>query len=199
MTGAVEICGLALARVGVEPIVAMDEPSAAGRACARVYDICRQVVLRSHPWGFAGRRVPLAQAAETTPGWRFVYLHPADCLLVRRVGLADRQDVAADLRSAWELGVSVNGHARTIVSNCPGAVIDYTADVTQAGLFDPAFIDCLAWRIAQDIAIPLSGRDNAWKIAKASYDEALASARAQDAQEAHAPPTPDAPWITGRW
>ena len=55
----IEICNLALGRIGVEEINRMDEASQPARICTRYFDFTRQNVLRRFPWTFATKRVQL--------------------------------------------------------------------------------------------------------------------------------------------
>ena len=81
----IEICNIALARIGVAPIESMDEASEAARACNQYYDFVRRNVLRKYPWTFATRPVTLAQIDETPPDYKFAYRYPSDALALRKM------------------------------------------------------------------------------------------------------------------
>jgi hypothetical protein len=210
VTSDVEICSLALTRIGHLPVMSLTGGASAPKAetlCALHYPICRDALLRSHPWNFAIMRSTLAQDS-TTPNHEFDYRHalPSDCLKV--------------LRTSWEAsgftGAAVYGfpgqsgyanetipyriEGRYLLTNESTVSIEYIARITDVAQFDDMFVDVLAQRIAAEIAMPLT--DNAslmqgiWKI----YAEKLAEARTNDAQEG----TPRAivdlsPWIQARF
>lgn len=46
----IEICNLALGRIGVDEINRMDEASQPARICTRYFNFTRQNVLRRFPW-----------------------------------------------------------------------------------------------------------------------------------------------------
>ena len=60
MASAVDICNLALQRLGAKSIGALTEDTTAGRECNRVYEHARDSELRSHQWSFARTRVEVA-------------------------------------------------------------------------------------------------------------------------------------------
>ena len=44
----------------------------------------------------------------------------------------------------------------------------------------PGFVNCLAWRLAQELSINITEDKNKWQIARDEYKEALNSAEAQN-------------------
>src|SRR3546814_9617900 len=76
---AVEVCNLALGRIGEgasRPIQSLTEASEAARACNRVFASAMETTLRDFPWAFAQASVALAPVAQTVPGWEFAYAYP---------------------------------------------------------------------------------------------------------------------------
>lgn len=209
-TSDVEICNLALIRIGHTTIASLTTGTTASKAatlCALQFPICRDALLRAHPWNFAIARSTLAQDA-TTPNHEFTYRHalPSDCLKV--------------IRTSWEangfVGVAVYGfpgqmgyanetipyriEGRYLLTNESTVSIEYIARITDVAQFDDLFTDVLAQRIAAEIAMALT--DNAsltqglWKL----YTEKLAEARTTDAQEGTPREVVDlSPWIAARF
>ena len=70
MPSTVDICNLALQRLGAKPISSLSDDSTAARECNRVYDHARDSELRSHPWNFARKRASLA-ASSTVPAFGY--------------------------------------------------------------------------------------------------------------------------------
>ena len=60
MASEVQICNLALAKIGDQQITSLTENSKAGRLCNLVYEPLRDATLRAHPWNFAITRETLA-------------------------------------------------------------------------------------------------------------------------------------------
>src|SRR3546814_17373670 len=63
---AVEVCNLALGRIGEgasRPIQSLTEASEAARACNRVFASAMETTLRDFPWAFAQASVALAPVA----------------------------------------------------------------------------------------------------------------------------------------
>ena len=60
MSSEIDICNLALARLGDDATVASIDPpegSAQAEQCARFYSIARDTMLEMHDWRFATKRV----------------------------------------------------------------------------------------------------------------------------------------------
>lgn len=179
MASAVDICNLALTRIGHSQITSFSENSKAGDLCTLHYPIARDAVLRAHPWNFAIRRATLAPSA-TTPNHEFDYYHvlPVGCLKVIRTSWE------ADGYSDTEYRIeSVPGVGRCIATNESVVKIEYIAQITDPAQFDPLFVDVLAQRIAAELAMPLTDTQTAAKSMWDVYQAKLAEARTTDAME----------------
>lgn len=175
----IEICNIALGRIGAEAIERMDEASAAARICRRYYDFTRQSVLRKFPWTFAVRRVYLALLAEKPPDYKYAYRYPADALCVRK--LYDRQMLGNAEDNQYRILADTEG--RKIYTDVAEAWIEYTADVKDESLFDSQFIDALAWKLAAEIAVALSGNVSIMQNCIQAYNAYFAEAAGEDADE----------------
>ena len=81
MPTVVEICNLALTRIGNEGITSLEDDSKEGRACNRLYEVTRDILLSSHSWVFARHRESLEQLSEGPDfGYEYYYQLPSDCL-----------------------------------------------------------------------------------------------------------------------
>ena len=209
-TSDVEICNLALTRIGHKTITSLTGGSSAERAetlCALHYPLCRDSLLRAHPWNFAIARSTLAQDS-VTPNHEFDYRHalPTDCLKV--------------LRTSWEAsgftGTAVYGfpgqsgyanetipyriEGRYLLTNESTVSIEYISRVTDVAQYDDIFVDVLAQRLAAEICMALT--DNAgliqslWQL----YTQKLSEARTNDAQEGTPRAVVDlSPWVQARF
>jgi hypothetical protein len=53
--------------------------------------------------------------------------------------------------------LSNKGNYKLLVSNITPAIAEYTADVEDSSLFDDSFIESFAWKLAAELAQPLTG------------------------------------------
>lgn len=200
VTSVLEIYNLAITRLGHEPMSSESENTKAGRLCRLHYPTLRDAVLRAHPWNFAVRRVALAQLS-VTPAFEFdfAYALPTDpyCLKIVRTnyeadgfsstavysypGLAAYGTIVVDYRIE---SIDVSGTpVRALLTNESSISIEYIARITDVSLFDPLFVDCLAARMAAELAIPLTDNQSATKTLMDLYQMKLSEARTMDAQE----------------
>ena len=176
VTSDVEICNIALTRLGHQQVTALTENTKQGRLCNLHYGPTRDAVLRAHPWNFAIKRATLAQdtfTADDLDEYTYRYSLPTDCLKVIRTDLDALNIVDVDYR--------IEG--RKIATNEGSVFIEYIAQITDVSLYDALFVDLLAQRLSAELAIAFtdtaSTAEGHWKI----YNAKLNEARGVDAQE----------------
>ena len=191
----VMVANMALTRLGGRSIASLDEGSRESVLTNTFFESSRDSVLRAHPWAFAGRRRALAlvDSALSGAGWACVYGYPIDCLAVRKLDtpLPDGDPIP------YEVTTDANG-TRVILSDLSSAVLVYTARSIDLGTADPLFIEALSWKLAADIAIPLSQDKNLWDIMRQQYQTTLSQARTADANEGQARAAGVADWLKAR-
>lgn len=136
-----DICNLALSRLGESPITAIDpNGSLPARMCYMHYHPVRREVLCAHRWSFATVSTTLQSAEEGTGDDTHQLRHslPADCLRV--LGVNSR---------CWTL------RGRAVYCSAPTIRLQYIADVEDTGLFEPLFVEALVLRLAWKLCIPL--------------------------------------------
>lgn len=184
MPSDVEIANLALAKLGDEgEISALTEDSRAARAINGCYAAMRDAVLRDHPWNFATRRVQLAPLLDA-PAWGGLnaFELPADFLrLLEAEGDPD-----------WQI------EGRTILAATSVLNLRYTARIEDSGLYDPLFAEALACRIAQQLALRITGSSTVLADAARAYQLALAAAKRVDGQDNPPEPFPIDDWAIAR-
>jgi hypothetical protein len=184
MADEVQICNLALLRVGVtSTIAALSEVSTEANACRVFFEQVRDAVLRDFPWGFATKRAALGLLAEAAPtNWAYAYQLPSDCLLVRGLVCPGARSLRADQRIPYE----VNG--RKLFTDMPEAELLYTARVTDTSVFDPLAVSAIAWGMAVELGNAFLKPDLA-RAAQQVYQLARSEAWAACLNEGHdAPP-----------
>jgi hypothetical protein len=153
----VEICNLALARLGTKALVfSLTDGTPEANMCAQIFPQARDTALASFPWPFATKRTNLSIAAgETRSGWTYCYTYPSDCLTARYIYPGSRQ-VPYNAKIPYVVETNGTGNGRIICTDQEDAELIYTLRVTDIPSFPPAFVDALAWFVARDLAMPLS-------------------------------------------
>ena len=147
MTSQVEICNLALAKLGHMPfITSIDENSKAANILKVLYNPVRDSLLREYLWKFARKRATLAPLVSTPAFDGGSYFQkPTDCL--RIVGTNE------DYRYGYGRWL-VEGDK--IIANTTALSIVYIYRVDDENLFDPCFVQAFAAKLAYELAMPLS-------------------------------------------
>lgn len=216
MASEVDICNLALSHLGDTATVgSLDPPEGSIQAehCARFYPIARDSLLELHPWGFATRRIQLAQLGTGWPEWDYSYAQPADALNIIAVLPPDATDdysqglsnvpLAAGgsyVPKAFSCEIDANG-ADVIYSDQEDAVLRYTALVSDTTKFSPLFVMTLSWHLASMLAGPIIKGDAGAAEAKrcASMMQAfLSKATESDAGQRRINPQHSVTWMNGR-
>ena len=141
---ALDLCNAALAKLGEAPIESISpNASSASRLCHIHYHPARRETLTLSRWSFATVATTLSCASENpNPASKFPYQFslPADCLRLMDVECKD-----------WTL------HGRKIGATSSSLPMSYIADIEDVSFFDPLFSEALATRLAEKLAVPLTG------------------------------------------
>jgi len=169
---------MALALLGDQRIGALTDNTEAARACNAAYTMCRDSVLRKHPWNFAIERATLA-AESTGPDWGPTksFVLPVDPYCLRVLEVRDHYDYE------W----SVEG--RKLVGNMEVAYIKYISRKEDPAEFDAAFSIALSSYIASKIAVRLTGSNTIKRDAEREHEKDMKDARSADGQEGAVPET----------
>lgn len=166
-----EVVNSALIKLGAEPISDLQDEVKAARFARVVYPRLRKEVITSHPWNFAyERRVLSASAAAPAFGYDYKYPIPADIL---RVFFINEQDYSSD----WKV------EGKFILTDLSSLKIEGVRDVTDTSKWTATFDEVMAFRIAWDLAYPLTQSIPLRDAMKKDYLDMLGQARSFDAQE----------------
>lgn len=190
----IDICNRALSRLGTRATIsALDENSAEARTASIWYAATRDVLLRSHDWNFARRRVVLAEQGAAPTGWAFRYAFPTDCIRLLRLASATPNV------SSVRFEVAGDATSRFVLCDEPAAQAVYTARVDDPNLYDAGFASALVDQLAAHIAYPVTQKTEiAVRLAQMAR-AALADAMAADANEAEGADADRPPdWIAAR-
>ena len=197
MASEVQIARLALQHIGDRfDINSLTESSPEAEQVNLVFSDVRDMVLREHPWKFARKYTSPAQLSGTAPGnWDYMYAYPSDAMRIIRIvnPLGDNQPPIR-----FEIARN-SDDVRVILSNESEPTFEYTSRVTDPQQFDPQFVIALSYRLAQYIAIPITGDRNIMADMKQMADIEIGKARASDANEGFEEVRPaQATWIDAR-
>lgn len=197
MATVVSICNMALARIGISSFIStLTEASNEARVCSVFYEEARDFVLRDRPWAFAKKRVILADAGTPPSEWGFKYSYPSDCLKTRYIVPPGLRNPRNDQRVQFE--VANEGGQKVIYTNQPDAELVYTYRVTDPTLFDAMFSSTLAYRLASEVAMPLSVKADVAKAARDAYRVEIEIASAHSMSEQQEGPAPESEFVTVR-
>lgn len=198
MASKMDIINLALANLSREPIQSLSEPNPEAFQLRVHWETALASVLRDHPWGFAMRRRPLALMAETPIGFTYAYGYPADCIQARRVLPCAEGSWRNQPALPFEIGRSLNGRQRVILSDLPNAALEYTTIQVPCEEFDPQFVNALAWRLTAEICLAIHADPQSHQAATATYSAQLQQAKALDMRESSSPRLPDGDFLRAR-
>ena len=200
MASETDICNLALLRIGHSRINALNEGTKAADLCSLLYPMRRDTMLRDHNWNFAVKRSTLA-LSSAAPNHEFgqKFALPADCLKVVRT---DLDGFGGEIVSTYPYtsAAPYRIEGGFLVCNESSVKIEYVAKITDPAMFDALFVDCLAQRLAAELAMPLADNSslakNMWDI----FAMKIREARSVDAQEGTPREVVDATgWLMARF
>lgn len=186
MPSVVDVCNLALSKVGHGSITSIDDGTTSANLCNKLWPVVREIVLRDHPWNFAVRRDILAPST-TKPAWGFGnrFALPADCLRLLEVKHLSTNDYQVE--------------GRNILANANALYIRYVARVTDPNEYDATFIDAVAAKLAIELCEPLTQSTQKKQMLWQEYEDALTRARRVDGQENPPSIFEESDWIRVRY
>ncbi len=200
MASKMDIINLALANLSREPIQSLAEANPEALQLKIHWETALASILRDHPWGFAMRRKILAQLAHPTLGFGHAYIYPEDCLQARRLIPAGTSGGTARQPSyPFEVGRSLDGRHKAILTNLPNAALEYTTRLVPCEEFDPQFAGALAWRLAAELSLAIHADPQSHAAALSTYSAQLQLAKALDMRESSSPRLPDGDFLTSRY
>jgi hypothetical protein len=179
MASPVIIANMALSKIGVREIISdLTEASTEARTCNLYYDHVRDFTLAQSPWQFATRR-KLLDLIETDPNaeWTYRYGVPVDMVEPRYIEGAGR-NIANEDRPPWTLEGNADTERLTLMADASAPILVYTTNAVSTNLYPPHFVQLMAWNLAVEIVLPLTMKEDLWKMSKSAALGALAEAKA---------------------
>jgi hypothetical protein len=165
------IANLALAKIGDQSILSLDDPSPEARFAKLFYGPTRDELLRLHQWNWATSMSRLSQVA-TPPefSWKFAFALPSDF----------GRMITFNSYEASEPAALYQIHGKHLLTDEGTASIMYVRKMVDESLFDPLFIECLVLKLAAKLARPLAGSMDIEKQMNAYFEKTLSEARRID-------------------
>lgn len=178
----VQIAKLALQHIGDRfDITSLSEATPEAEQVNLVFSDARDAMQAEHPWKFCKAYYSPARLSGTVPAnWAYMFAYPSDGLKVWRIEDPmgrNRVPIPFDILRATVGGASV----KVLVSNESQPEFMYSQRITSPVEFSPHFVLALSWRIAEMIAMPLTGsaevkdrvqRDAMMNIGRAKQEDA---------------------------
>lgn len=195
----VEICNLALSKLGHSTkLITLDDDDKAGRAMKLWYAPTRKAELRRRKWKFSIKRQSIAALISTPDhGFSYEYQLPTDNLRILEVGSFYVGPDMSDYRNGSTAIFQIE-NGKILTSLAAPLPIRYIKDETDTALFDPAFDDMLACRIAYEACEELTQSDTKKEMLERQYNKSLREAARANAIEADPESLPDNSWLLSR-
>lgn len=192
----VEICNLALARIGVSRFIsALDECSTEASVMDLVYAPTLERLLAEMPWNFATRYADLQDIGSPPGGWLYQFQYPNDC--VKMISIYEDTPSTTSREPFVVVEDRING-GLAVCANIQYPTACYTARITTVGLFSPIFVNALIWALAAEAATPLSANADLASKATSAYQSVLHDAFASCMNEQVPLDQPDSEFIRER-
>ncbi len=188
-TSEVSICNLALQKLGAARIVALTENSRNAKSVNACYESQRDTEMRKYLWNFAKKRASLA-ASTVAPVFMYLAAYPVPADFLRLIK-------PARIGLDWHLEQH-NGGLAILTNDGAPLEIRYLAKVTNPVLFDTAFVEMLACKIAWHTCEDITQSNTKKDALHQEYLEHKAEARRTNAFETPKNPEPVDEWLTAR-
>lgn len=174
----VEVCNIALARLGEERINALDEAHPSARALALQYDTVLESLVARWDWSFARRTAVPAflGSGEAESGGRFLYKYAAPVGMVKPYAVMP--EAAAGKPAPCEAPYLFAGGA--IFTDVTSPWLRYGAADIDPMLWTAAFKEAFAMALAAAVAMPVTRDDSLRERMEMRAERAFHAAAADD-------------------
>lgn len=186
----VEVCNLAMQKLGQGRIASLTENSVAAEECNACYAHIRKTELRRANWNFARTRVALSASATAPIGEDFARAFPLPADNLRILPPNDRE-------VDWQVENHLGQNA--ILTNWDAPLyLTYIADITDPTRWDDLFTEMVACKIAMQTCRKITGSDTAKSVAMSDYAAARNEAKRINAFEKVSEEPPEDDWVAAR-
>lgn len=170
----IQICNLALSRIGDEQITSLNDGSKAASKCSLFWPSVRDAVLRAHPWNCAIAQKELAALSDAPLfKWDAQYPLPSDFLRVHHIFNSSGTEVTS---------YEIQGQNILCDEDSP-IYLGYVYRLTDVVKYDSLLTMTLVARLAAEICVDLTGSERSAQACWTLYENILTEARGVDAKE----------------
>lgn len=176
MTSPVAICNKALALVGANTILSLDDDQTEAIVCKAAYNAVRDKVLEDRAWTFAtGRIILLPDAVPPAFDYTSRFLIPSNIIRVLQVKSDSRDDFLDWIREG-----------QYILCNEAKLYVRHIERVIDIAEWSPAAQDAFSYALASEIAVPLTENGAMMERMLSVYMERIKDAGATDGGQGRA-------------
>jgi len=146
----IDLCSMALLKLGEQPVQSLSDDSAASRLARTLFDPVVDALIAAYPWRFATKSFDLVKNADDD------FLIPAECI---RVLKCDGQIIGNRV-----LAKSDKARILALVRVAPENFPSY-------------FVSLVATKLAMEFCIPLTGDQTVFRMLAALYETEMQSAK----------------------
>ena len=171
----IDICSLALLKIGAGSIASFDEGTAEAEVAANLYPSVRDALISAHPWNFALTQKSLAKLAiKPVADFDNAFQLPADCVHVLSAGTGRGR------------GLRYRISERRLHADAEAVILTYLYRPHETD-FPPFFDMALIARLSAEFCIPLTDSTSRSESLRKLAEEELRRAKLIDSQEDSAP------------
>lgn len=199
MASVVEIVNRALGKLGAETITSLADNTTNARAFNASYAIVRDAELRRHRWRFSIKRasLPALSTAPVSGIYKLQFQLPSDCLRILDVSNDWPGSDISNYRTSTTAEYSLEG--RAILTNIKAPLpLRYVGQIVDTGLFDSAFTEAFACRLAWENCERITQSESKRRLAMIEYKQAIREAIMANALENPPEFSADSSWVTSR-
>ena len=176
MVDKVDICNKALSILGFLPITSLlDENDASAVVCNAAYDLVKAELLETREWTFAVVR-EIMTPSPTPPlfGYKNRFVVPDN--VSRVVEVSNNPDFDPVVRGKFKWAKE----ADAILADVEILYVRWLLADANENLFSPAFVNAFSYRLAAEIAMPLSEDMSKVEVFSGIYELKIREASSQD-------------------
>jgi hypothetical protein len=203
MATQVDICNLALVKLGSPRILALTDTTKPAQTLFALWDTLRDAELRKRRWSFSIKRASLsADVAAPVHGYALAYSLPSDCLRVITVSNYDIGPDMSDYSGKSYGPYAIEGRKITTdasVLETDGTLrLRYISRVTDTEQWDSGFCEAFACKLAMEACETITGSSSKRQALQGDYMQAIAEARRANALELPPQRINDDSWVYAR-
>ncbi len=197
-TSDVSICNRALQHLGASAIISLDDNNVRGRAMNTAFEPVRDAELRRRRWRFSIKRTSLPALSDAPDsGYAYQFQVPNDYLRLIEGGDIRSLPDLSDYRSLSSETFSLE-NGKILTDLAAPLSIRYIARITDASLFDAAFVEALSARLAYETCEQITESSQKKNDCLTAYRLAIREAVGANALEVASSSIADDTWITAR-